>query len=42
MTLLISAGIMQPGVDPQNRLTAMAETARAAQAARKVEPSPAT
>jgi uncharacterized membrane protein len=42
MTLLISAGIMQPGVDPQNRLAAMAETARAAQAARKVEPSPAT
>ena len=41
MTLLISAGIMQPGVDPQNRLAALAETARAARAARKAEPSPA-
>jgi uncharacterized membrane protein len=36
MTLLISAGIIQPGVDPHNKLTALAETARAAQAARKV------
>jgi uncharacterized membrane protein len=42
MTLLISAGIMQPGVDPQSRLAALAQTARAAQAARKVAPSPAT
>src|SRR5579885_844708 len=35
MTLLISAGIIQPGGDPQNKLAALAETARAAQAARK-------
>jgi uncharacterized membrane protein len=35
MTLLISAGIIQPGTDPQNKLAALAETARAAQAARK-------
>ena len=36
MSLLISAGIIQPGVeDPQNKLAALAETARAAQAARK-------
>jgi uncharacterized membrane protein len=42
MTLLISAGIMQPGADPQNKLAALAETARAAQAARKTAPSPAT
>jgi uncharacterized membrane protein len=41
MTLLISAGIIQPGVDPQNKLAAMAETARAAQLARKAEASPA-
>lgn len=40
MTLLISAGIIQPGVDPHNRLAALAQTARAAQAARKAEPSP--
>jgi uncharacterized membrane protein len=41
MSLLISAGIIQPGVeDPQNRLAALAETARIAQAARK-ETSPA-
>ena len=32
MTLLISAGIIQPGGDPQNKLAALAETARAAQA----------
>jgi uncharacterized membrane protein len=41
MTLLISAGIIQPGADPQNRLADLAEAARAAQAARKTEPSPA-
>jgi uncharacterized membrane protein len=41
MTLLISAGIIQPGADPQNRLAALAQTARAAQAARKAAPSPA-
>jgi uncharacterized membrane protein len=35
MTLLISAGIIQPGGDPQKKLTALAETARAAHAARK-------
>lgn len=41
MSLLISAGIIQPGVeDPQNRLSALAETARAAQAARKSAASP--
>ena len=41
MSLLISAGIIQPGVeDPQHRLAALAETARIAQAARK-ETSPA-
>ncbi len=37
MTLLISAGIIQPGGDPQNRLAALAETARTAQAARSAE-----
>jgi uncharacterized membrane protein len=42
MTLLISAGMVQPGVDPQKKLAALAETARAAQAARKPAPSPAT
>jgi len=42
MSLLISAGIIQPGVeDPQHRLAALAETARAAQAARKEAPTPA-
>ncbi len=34
MTLLMSAGIIQPGGEPQKRLAALAETARAAQAAR--------
>jgi uncharacterized membrane protein len=34
MQLLMSAGIIQPGVDPQNRLATLAETARSAQAAR--------
>jgi uncharacterized membrane protein len=41
MTLLISAGIIQPGGDPHDKLGALAETARAAQAARKAVPSPA-
>jgi uncharacterized membrane protein len=41
MTLLISAGIIQPGADPQDRLAELAQTARAAQAARKAAPSPA-
>jgi uncharacterized membrane protein len=43
MTLLISAGIIQPGAAPeaQARLAALAETARAAQAARNAAPSPA-
>jgi len=40
MTLLISAGIIQPGADPQNKLAALAQTARAAQAARKAAPTP--
>jgi uncharacterized membrane protein len=41
MSLLISAGIIQPGVeDPHHRLAALAEAARAAQAARK-ETTPA-
>ncbi len=38
MTLLISAGIIQPGGEPQTRLAALAETARAAQAARSAAP----
>jgi uncharacterized membrane protein len=42
MSLLISAGIIQPGAeDPQNKLAALAETARVAQAARKAAPSAA-
>ena len=41
MTLLISAGIIQPGSDPQNRLAALAETARAAQAVRTAAPATA-
>ena len=42
MQLLISAGIIQPGgEDPQNKLAALAETARAAQAARTAASSPA-
>jgi uncharacterized membrane protein len=40
MTLLISAGIIQPGADPNDRLAALAQTARAAQAARNTAPSP--
>jgi uncharacterized membrane protein len=42
MSLLISAGIIQPGgEDPQGRLAALAQTARAAQAARKTAPTAA-
>jgi uncharacterized membrane protein len=43
MTLLMSAGIVQPGGDPQaqGKLAALAETAGAAQAARKAEPTTA-
>ena len=42
MTLIMSAGIVQPGADAQasGKLAALAETARAAQAARKAEPAP--
>jgi uncharacterized membrane protein len=41
MSLLISAGIIQPGgEDSQGRLAALAETARAAQSARKAAPTP--
>jgi uncharacterized membrane protein len=41
MTLLMSAGIVQPGSDPkaQGKLAALAETARAAQAARRTAPT---
>jgi uncharacterized membrane protein len=41
MTLLMSAGIVQPGGDPQaqGKLAALAETARAAQAARHAAPT---
>ena len=42
MSLLISAGIIQPGSDdPQGKLAALAQTARAAQVARQTAPSPA-
>ena len=42
MSLLISAGIIQPGVeDRHHRVAAFAETARAAQAARSEAPTPA-
>ncbi|HZC56974.1 MAG TPA: DUF502 domain-containing protein [Xanthobacteraceae bacterium] len=46
MTVIMSAGIVQPGSDPQEKLAALAETARAAQLARKTadktaEPTPA-
>jgi uncharacterized membrane protein len=42
MTVIMSAGIVQPGADPQSqsKLAALAETARAAQAARKPAPTP--
>jgi uncharacterized membrane protein len=41
MTLIMSAGIVQPGADAQSqsRLAALAETARAAQVARQAEPT---
>src|ERR1700733_4339626 len=41
MTLIMSAGIVQPGADAQTqgKLAALAETARVAQAARKAEPT---
>ena len=39
MTLLVSAGIIQPGGDSQKKLEALAETARAAQAARTAAPT---
>lgn len=43
MTLLISAGIIQPGAEVQDKLAALAQTARAAQAAREArEATPAT
>jgi uncharacterized membrane protein len=46
MTVIMSAGIVQPGSDPQGKLATLAETARAAQLARKTadktaEPTPA-
>jgi uncharacterized membrane protein len=43
MTLIMSAGIVQPGADAQSqgKLAALAETARAAQVARKAEPAAA-
>jgi hypothetical protein len=46
MTLLMSAGIVQPGGESQSsgsqaRLAALTETARAAQIARKAEPTTA-
>jgi uncharacterized membrane protein len=42
MTLIMSAGIVQPGADAQaqGKLAALAETARIAQAARKPAPAP--
>ena len=39
MQLLISAGVIQPGSEPQDPIAALAATARAAQAARKSEPT---
>jgi uncharacterized membrane protein len=42
MQVIMSAGIIQPGSDQQDQLAALAETARAAQAARAHEPSAAT
>jgi len=41
MQLLMSAGIIQPGGEGQDKLAALAETARAAQAARTAVPSAA-
>ena len=42
MTLLISAGIIQPGAEGQGKLAALAATARAAQAARAAHEAAAT
>jgi uncharacterized membrane protein len=39
MQLLISAGVIQPGGDPENNIAALADTARTAQAARTSIPS---
>jgi uncharacterized membrane protein len=39
MTVIMSAGIVQPGGDPQGKLAALAETARAAQVARTAVPT---
>ncbi len=39
MTLIMSAGMVQPGGEPQEKLAALAATARAAQAARQAEPT---
>jgi len=41
MSLLVSAGIIQPGGDQQDKLAALAQSARAAQAAREAAASPA-
>jgi uncharacterized membrane protein len=41
MTLLMSAGTVQPGNDTQSKLSALAATARSANAARAVTPTPA-
>jgi uncharacterized membrane protein len=40
MTVIMSAGIVQPGSDPQGKMAALAETARAAQLARKATEAP--
>ena len=42
MTLLISAGMVQPDGDAQKKLATLSATAQAAQAARKTETEPAT
>jgi uncharacterized membrane protein len=39
MTVIMSAGIVQPGGDPQGKLAALAEAARAAQVARTAAPT---
>jgi uncharacterized membrane protein len=41
MTVIMSAGIVQPGGDPHGKLAALAETARAAQLAQSVAQTPA-
>jgi uncharacterized membrane protein len=41
MQLLMSAGIIQPGSEPQNNLAALVDTARAAQTARAAAPTAA-